>query len=93
LPLPIAFLIDTQELKPGLVIFRRADVKHRNWYCRVKLPSEGPLDEIESNLAKRRKTSRTQLDRLLDADNESVTLGSLTRAARAVGRHLRMELV
>jgi integrase len=36
----MAFLIDTQELKPGLVIFRRADVKHRNWYCRVKLPNE-----------------------------------------------------
>jgi integrase len=34
----MAFLIDTQELKPGLIIFRRADVKHRNWYCRVKLP-------------------------------------------------------
>src|SRR5262249_41952110 len=36
---PMAFLIDTQELKPGLIIFRRADVKHRNWYCRVKLPN------------------------------------------------------
>jgi integrase len=36
----MAFLIDTQELKPGLVIFRRADVKHRNWYCRIKLPRE-----------------------------------------------------
>jgi integrase len=36
----MAFLIDTQELKPGLVIFRRADVKHKNWYCRVKLPRE-----------------------------------------------------
>jgi integrase len=36
----MAFLVDTQELKPGLVIFRRADVKHRNWYCRVKLPNE-----------------------------------------------------
>jgi integrase len=36
----MAFLVDTQELKPGLVIFRRADVKHRNWYCRVKLPQE-----------------------------------------------------
>jgi integrase len=34
----MAFLVDTQELKPGLIIFRRADVKHRNWYCRVKLP-------------------------------------------------------
>jgi integrase len=36
----MAFLVDTQELKPGLVIFRRADVKHKNWYRRVKLPQE-----------------------------------------------------
>jgi len=36
----MAFLVDTQELKPGLIIFRRADVKHRNWYCRVKLPEQ-----------------------------------------------------
>lgn len=43
-------------------------------------------------LAKRMKTSRAQLDRLLDPDNESVTLGTLARAAHAVGRHLRIEL-
>jgi DNA-binding Xre family transcriptional regulator len=47
----------------------------------------------KSELAKRMKTSRAQLDRLLDPDNESVTLGTLTRAAHAVGRQLRMELV
>ncbi|HEY5210510.1 MAG TPA: site-specific integrase [Stellaceae bacterium] len=34
----MAFLTDKEELKPGLVIFRRADVQHRNWYCRVRLP-------------------------------------------------------
>ncbi len=44
-------------------------------------------------LAKAMKTSRAQLDRLLDPKNESVTLGTLTRAAQAVGRNLRMELV
>lgn len=44
-------------------------------------------------LAKRMQTSRAQLDRLLDPDNESVTLGTLARAAHAVGRNLRMELV
>jgi antitoxin HicB len=44
-------------------------------------------------LARRMKTSRAQLDRLLDPENESVTLGTLTRAAQAVGRNLRMELV
>jgi antitoxin HicB len=47
----------------------------------------------KSALAKKMKTSRAQLDRVLDPDNGSVTLETLTRAARAVGRHLRMELV
>jgi len=47
----------------------------------------------KSSLARRMQTSRAQLDRLLDPENESVTLGTLTRAAQAVGRNLRMELV
>jgi antitoxin HicB len=47
----------------------------------------------KSALAKRMQTSRAQLERLLDPENESVTLATLTRAARAVGRQLRMELV
>jgi antitoxin HicB len=47
----------------------------------------------KSELAKRMDTSRAQLDRLLDPENESVTLATLTRAAQAVGRQLRMELV
>ena len=34
----MAFLVDAHELKPGLVIFRRADVKHKKWYCRIKVP-------------------------------------------------------
>ena len=46
-----------------------------------------------TELAKTMKTSRARLDRLLDPDNESVTLDTLTRAAHAVGRNLRMELV
>src|SRR6185312_4862478 len=47
----------------------------------------------KTELATRMKTSRDQLDRLLDPKNESVTLGTRARAAQAVGRHLRMELV
>ena len=46
-----------------------------------------------AELARRMKTSRAQLDRLLDPQNESVTLATLTRAAHAVGRNLRVELV
>ena len=43
-------------------------------------------------LAKRMKTSRAALDRLLDPDNSSVTLATLGKAASALGRTLRIEL-
>lgn len=46
----------------------------------------------KSELAKRMQTSRAQLDRLLDPENQSVTLATLTRAAHVVGRQLKMEL-
>jgi antitoxin HicB len=39
------------------------------------------------------KTSRAQVDRLLDPDNGSATIESLQRAARIVGRELRLRLV
>ncbi len=44
-------------------------------------------------MARRMNTSRAALDRLLDPGNASVTLQTLTRAAQAVGRDLRIELV
>jgi DNA-binding Xre family transcriptional regulator len=47
----------------------------------------------KSELAKRLETSRAQLDRLLDPEHDSVTLTTLTRAAKAVGRQLRLELI
>ena len=34
----MAFVTDKAELKPGLVLFRRGDVDHRMWYCRMKIP-------------------------------------------------------
>lgn len=43
-------------------------------------------------MAARMKTSRRQLDQLLDPGNDSVTLSTLRRAASAVGRNLRVEL-
>ena len=44
-------------------------------------------------MAERMQSSRQQLDRLLDPQNPSVTLLTLRRAAAAVGRSLRIELV
>ena len=46
----------------------------------------------KSAMAERMKTSRRQLDRLLDPATPSVTLDTLRRAASAVGRTLRVEL-
>ena len=49
------------------------------------------LSKVE--MARRMKTSRVQLDRLLDPDNDSVTQATLRRAAAIVGREVRLELV
>ncbi len=46
-----------------------------------------------SGLAKRMNTSRSQIGRLLDPKDGNVTLLTLQRAARIVGRSLRLELV
>jgi antitoxin HicB len=39
-------------------------------------------------MAKQLRTSRSQLDRLLDPENVSVTLDTITRAARALGKRV-----
>lgn len=44
-------------------------------------------------MAERMHTSRSQLDRLLDPDQPGIQLDTLERAAEAVGRRLRVELV
>ena len=44
-------------------------------------------------LAEQMKTSRSQISRLLDPKDGNVTLATLQRAARIVGRKLRLELV
>jgi antitoxin HicB len=44
-------------------------------------------------MAIRMQTSRRALDRLLDPTNTSVTLHTLQRAAVAIGRQLRLELI
>jgi hypothetical protein len=45
-----------------------------------------------SQLARRMRTSRSAVDRLLDPSNPSVTLDTLQRAAQAVGRTLVVRL-
>jgi len=47
----------------------------------------------KNQMAKAMKTSRSQLDRILDPNNDRIQLATLTAAARVVGRQLRIELV
>ena len=47
----------------------------------------------KAEMAKRMETSRSQLERLLDPRNGSVTLSTLARAGQVLGRQIRLELV
>ena len=44
-------------------------------------------------MAKQRKTSRSAIDRLLDPQNESVTLQTLERAALVLGKRLQINFI
>jgi antitoxin HicB len=48
------------------------------------------ISKIE--MAKRMNTSRSQLDRFLDPDNDKVLLETVQRAASAIGKRLSMSL-
>lgn len=47
----------------------------------------------KSEMARRMKTSASQLSRLLDPDNDRIQLDTLIRAAAAVGKGIAVELV
>ena len=59
-------------------------------YQLQQIMTEQGISKVE--MARRLDTSRAQLDRLLDPNNESVTLATPSRAAQAVGRTIRLEL-
>jgi antitoxin HicB len=59
------------------------------WQITQAMKAQG-ITKVE--MAKRMKTSRAQLDRLLDPKNDKVQLDTVQRAAAAVGRKLHMEL-
>lgn len=60
------------------------------WEIRKAMKEEGIS---KTAMARRMKTSRAALDRLLTPDNASVTLQTMDRAATALGKRLRIDLV
>jgi DNA-binding Xre family transcriptional regulator len=47
----------------------------------------------KATMARQMRTSRAALDRLLDPSYPSVTLSTLTRAAKALGKKIKIDLI
>ncbi len=62
----MSFIIDKEELKPGLIIFRRGDVAHKNWYCRIKMPKADRYKTVSLKTADRHEARERAFD--IDAD-------------------------
>jgi transcriptional regulator with XRE-family HTH domain len=58
------------------------------WQIEQEMERQG-ISEVE--MARLMRSSRSALDRLLDPENESVTLNTLLRAAVALGLELGVE--
>jgi DNA-binding Xre family transcriptional regulator len=70
--------------------FRAAAVKEVIAWQIEKAMKDKKLSK--NKMAALMQTSRAQLDRLLDPEQGNVTLETLHRAARALGRELKIEL-
>lgn len=60
----MGFLADVEELKSGLIIFRRTDVQHKNWYCRIRVPESDKYKTISLKTPDIREAR----DKAFDAD-------------------------
>ncbi|HEU4619548.1 MAG TPA: helix-turn-helix transcriptional regulator [Gammaproteobacteria bacterium] len=60
------------------------------WQLEQAMEKEGMT---KNEMAKRMHTSRSQLERILDPDNDKVQLDTVFKAARALGREVKLELV
>jgi antitoxin HicB len=60
------------------------------WQLKTKMEEQ---HITKAALAKTMHTSRSQIDRVLDPNNDDVTLATMRKTADAVGLKLRLELV
>lgn len=60
----MSFILDKEQIKPGVIIFRRGDVGHDNFYCRVRIQKEDRYKTISLRTADR----QTARDRAMDQD-------------------------
>lgn len=60
------------------------------WQIRQEMEERGIT---KTEMAKRMHTSRSHLDRMLNESGENISLDMLSRAAKAVGRDIHIELL
>ena len=60
----MTFITDKEQIKSGLIIFRRGDVGHDNFYCRVRIQNEDRYKTISLRTSDRNAAR----DRAMDAD-------------------------
>ena len=58
------FITDKEQIKAGLIIFRRGDVGHDQFYCRVRIQNEDRYKTISLKTSDR----QTARDRAMDQD-------------------------
>lgn len=82
-----AFLAEHRELEEAASVAVKRVIA---WQIEQAMQSAGVNKTI---LARRMHTSRTVVDRMLDATDTGLTLETMTRAATALGFRVRVELV
>ncbi len=82
-----AFLAEEGELEESTAIAIKRVIA---WQLSQAMKETGTT---KSELARRMKTSRTVVDRVLDGADASLTLDTMTRAATALGRRIKFDLV
>jgi antitoxin HicB len=60
------------------------------WQLEQAMAKEGLT---KNEMAKRMRTSRSQLDRILDPQNDKIQLDTVFKAARVLGRSVKLQLV
>ena len=81
-------MIFSEKKAPSMKLKRRAIKEVVAWQLAAAMESR---NLSKSKMARLLKTSRSQVDRLLDP-NDDITLSSLQRAAAIVGRRVNIEL-
>ena len=82
-----AFLAEHGELEESASVAVKRVIA---WQIEQAMQSAGVN---KTTLARRMHTSRTVVDRMLDATDTGLTLDTMTRAAAALGFRVRVELV